>query len=78
MKLRIKTLMMLGVIFTVLFIILTTVTRTIILTSFKELEDQSVERIIAEMDTENFPLERTLASLQYKKSKTMWVYHRYF
>ncbi len=46
MKLRIKTLMMLGVIFTVLFIILTTVTRTIILTSFKELEDQSVERNI--------------------------------
>jgi sensor domain CHASE-containing protein len=46
MKLRIKTLMMLGVIFTVLFIILTTVTRTIILNSFQELEDQSVERNI--------------------------------
>ena len=46
MKLRIKTLMMLGVIFTVLFIILTTVTRTIILTSFQELEDQSIERNI--------------------------------
>lgn len=46
MKLRIKTLMMLGVIFTVLFIILTTVTRTIILSSFQELEDQSVERNI--------------------------------
>jgi sensor domain CHASE-containing protein len=38
--------MMLGVIFTVLFIILTTVTRTIILTSFQELEDQSVENNI--------------------------------
>jgi sensor domain CHASE-containing protein len=46
MKLQIKTLMMLGVIFTVLFIILTTVTRTIILTSFQELENQSVERNI--------------------------------
>jgi sensor domain CHASE-containing protein len=46
MKLRIKTLMMLGVIFTVLFIILTTVSRTIILTSFQDLEDQSVERNI--------------------------------
>jgi RimJ/RimL family protein N-acetyltransferase len=38
----------------------------------------SVERIIAEIDTKNFPLERTLASLQYKESKTMWIYHRYF
>jgi sensor domain CHASE-containing protein len=46
MKLRIKTLMLLSVIFTVLFIILTTVTRTIILTSFQDLEDQSVERNI--------------------------------
>jgi sensor domain CHASE-containing protein len=46
MKLRIKTLMMLAVVFTVLFIILTTVTQSLILTSFQELEDQSVERNI--------------------------------
>jgi sensor domain CHASE-containing protein len=46
MKLRIKTLMTLGVIFTVLFIILMTVTQSIILTSFQELEEQSVDQNI--------------------------------
>jgi hypothetical protein len=46
MKLQIKAIMTLVVIFTVLFIILTTVTRSIILTSFQELENKSVERNI--------------------------------
>jgi sensor domain CHASE-containing protein len=46
MKLQIKAIMTLVVIFTVLFIILTTVTRSIILTSFQELEEQSVDRNI--------------------------------
>jgi sensor domain CHASE-containing protein len=46
MKLRLKTLITIGVVFTVLFIILTTVTQSIILTSFQELENESVERNI--------------------------------
>jgi ribosomal protein S18 acetylase RimI-like enzyme len=36
---------------------------------------KSVTEIVAEIDTENVPLENTLASLQYKKTKTMWIYH---
>lgn len=31
---------------------------------------KSVTEIVAEIDTENVPLENTLAALQYKKSKT--------
>jgi RimJ/RimL family protein N-acetyltransferase len=41
-------------------------------------EDPSIEQIIAEIDTENWPLERTLASLRYKRLRTMWVYRRHF
>jgi ribosomal protein S18 acetylase RimI-like enzyme len=37
----------------------------------------SVEEIIADIDTENFPLESTLSSLGYTKSKSMWIYHKY-
>ena len=40
--------------------------------------DQSIERIVADIDTENFPLEKTLSALPYKPSKTMWIYHKYF
>jgi ribosomal protein S18 acetylase RimI-like enzyme len=39
---------------------------------------KSVERIVAEVDARNFPLEKTLGALQFKKSKTMWVYHKRF
>jgi len=46
MKLRIKTLITLGVIFIVLFILLTTVIQSIILSSFQEVETQSVDRSI--------------------------------
>ena len=37
----------------------------------------SVEEIIADIDTENRPLEAALASLGYTRSKSMWVYHKY-
>jgi RimJ/RimL family protein N-acetyltransferase len=37
----------------------------------------SVEEIIADIDTENRPLEAALASLGYTKSKSMWIYHKY-
>jgi len=46
MKLRIKTLIILGVIFTILFIILTTVIQSIILTSYIKVETQTVDRNI--------------------------------
>ncbi len=38
--------------------------------------DESIERIVAEIDVENFPLARALASLGYQPSKTMWVYRK--
>lgn len=37
--------------------------------------DEAVERMIAEIDVENFPLARALAALRYQRSKTLWVYH---
>jgi sensor domain CHASE-containing protein len=46
MKLRIKTLITLGIIFMVLFILLTTVIQSTILNSFREVEKQSVDRNI--------------------------------
>lgn len=38
----------------------------------------SIKRIIADIDAENFPLERTLVAFNYQKTKTMWVYHKRF
>lgn len=38
---------------------------------------ESVKEIVADIDTENFPLEKNLSSINYKKSKQMWVYHKY-
>jgi RimJ/RimL family protein N-acetyltransferase len=38
--------------------------------------DESVVRVVAEIDVENFPLAKTLLSLGYRPSKTMWVYHK--
>jgi sensor domain CHASE-containing protein len=46
MNLRIKTLITLGIIFTVLFILLMTVIQSVILTSFQEVQEQSVDQNI--------------------------------
>ena len=37
----------------------------------------SMKKIIADIDTQNIPLEKTLQSLKYQKTEQMWVYHKY-
>ena len=40
-------------------------------------DTRSPEEIVADIDTENYPLEAALTSLGYTKSKSMWIYYKH-